>query len=454
VTSSRCHNVVKRLPISFAMAIAVTLLADAAFAQQTRPERPYRGLFGNGGSSDVEQSLTATGSFGAGYDTSVLAEAGEAGFGGGGSTPRPSEEGSYILFSEGLSYLLSKKKVGFTATQSAALRMYPTIEQDSIANYGGGIGASWSPSTRTHLSASQTLTHQPMNLFALFPVFQTNPIGQVYLADLDYGTVDAGYSTYYTGVSGSRRLSSRATFTADYSYERSDYALYPDYTSQMAGARFTRSLKAGLGLRIGYNYTRTLYGSGNRLAGRHGLDTGVDYNKTLSFSRRTTLSFSTGGSATKYQGDTHITAIGSANLIHEIGRTWQFNAGYKRDVGFEEAFSAPFSYDAATVALNGLIDRAWSFHSAAGAFIGALGFGSTASANGFNTYYANAGVSRALNRHISLGLDYSFYRYDYDKTATLLPRGYQNDFNRNAVRATLNAWLPLFERGRRSNAAR
>ena len=70
----------------FGVAIAIVLTGDSAFAQQSRPERPYRGLFGGGGgavSSDVEQSLTATASVGGGFDTSVLADARDAGFGAG-----------------------------------------------------------------------------------------------------------------------------------------------------------------------------------------------------------------------------------------------------------------------------------------------------------------------------------------------------------------------------------
>jgi hypothetical protein len=304
------------------------------------------------------------------------------------------------------------------------------------------------------LSANESLSYQPMNLYALFPVFGTTPLGQLYLADLDYGTVDASYYTSRTSVSASRQLSSRAKVTADYSYDRSEFKLYPDFESQSAGVHFSRSLTAGLGLHLGYSYTRTLYGDQERVAGYHGIDVGVDYNKTLSFSRRTSLSFVTGSGATKYQGGTHFNAVGSANLNHEIGRTWQFNAAYNRNVGFTETFAAPFVYDGASVSLSGLIDRRWSFHSSAGAALGALGFGTTANANGFDNYYASAGISRALSRFFNLGIDYSFYRYRFEDTATLLPAGYTNDIERHSIRATISAWLPIFERGRRSNAAR
>jgi hypothetical protein len=279
--------VLKASPLLLAVAIGLVSPGTVAHAQQPRPERPYRGLFASGGSSDTEQSLTATGAAGIGYDTSVLAEAGEAGFGGSPSSPRPSEEGGFTLLSEGLSYSLSKRRLGLNATQSAALRYYPTLERSTLSNYSGGVGASWSPSTRTQFSANQTVTYQPMNMYALFPVFQTTPLGQVYLADLDFGTVDAGYSTYRTALSASRRLSSRSTLAGDYSYEKSDFKLYPDFSSASAGARFTRSLGAGLSVRLGYTYTRTRYARNALLAGQHGIDSGVNYaRRCLSLAER------------------------------------------------------------------------------------------------------------------------------------------------------------------------
>ena len=219
--------------------------------------------------------------------------------------------------------------------------------------------------------------------------------------------------------------------------------------------RFTRALSSGLGLRIGYGYSRADYGSVNqRRVGRHLLDTGVDYNKTLSFSRRTTLSFSTGGSAVTDREQTYFTAIGMANLNHEIGRTWNFYTAYNRNVGFVETFAAPFVYDSVNVGLTGLFTREWSFHSGAGAVLGNIGVGASApQSNGFDTLYATTGVRKALSRNLSIGIDYSYYSYAFEQNP-LLPPGFTNDLGRNSVRATLNAWAPLYQRGRRRDVTR
>lgn len=425
--------------------------AAAGFAQQPRPERPYRGLFASGVATDTEQLLTVNGSAGVGYDTSVLADAGEALVGG--ADPRTrSDKGSYLLLSEGLSYSLNKDRVDLGVNASASSRYYPTLDRGFISSYGGGIGATWSASRRTRLTASQTMSYQPFNLSALVPVFQISALGQPFLADLDFHTLDAEYFTYTTSAGASRELSARSTLSGDYQYTRSDFSGYPNFSSHGGGVRFTRGITANVGLRIGYGYTLAHYSAGDDV-GRHLIDTGVDYNKTLSFSRRTTLSFSTGGSAVTERGDTYFTGIGSARFNHEIGRTWDFTAGYNRNIGFIETFSSPFVYDSASVSLGGLLGRRWSFESSASASLGNIGLGSTAQDNDFDTYQATTGVSRALNRHLSIGVNYSFYRYHFSES-TLLPAGFNEELSRHSVRATLSAWLPLMQRGRRGNAAR
>lgn len=445
-------------PALFVASVSVALLSSPASAQQygqpdQRPERPYRGVYAGGVPADAEQVLSVNGSVGTGFDTSVIANAAESGPGGGavgpGASRAPSYEGGYAVFSEGLSYALNKTRASLGASASASAHYYPTLNDSWVSNYGGSFGAGWSPSRRSRLTASQSFSYQPFNFFSLFPEFQEAPLGQTSVPNLDYATLDENYYTYSSQVGFTRNLSSRATFAATYDYTRSDFtSRYPDYSSQMGSARFTRSLNAGLALRLGYGYTQANYSDGQRPVGRHLLDTGIDFNRTLSFSRRTRLSFSTGATATKDQSVIHYNIVGNAHLDHEIGRTWNFNAAYDRNIGFIETFSSPILYDSVHIGLQGLIGRSVSFNSGGGASFGHVGFSSGGDANDFDTYYASAGIGRALNRNLSLNLDYSFYRYNFNQFS-LLPRGYNDDLNRHSIRASLNAWLPILQRGRR-----
>src|SRR5688500_8910763 len=92
---------------------AALLIAVPAAAQQPRPARPYRGLFG-GGMGDTEQVLTLTGSVGVGYDDNVLAD--QSGTGGLGTDPRIDQSGTFQQMSGGLTYSLERTRVSLGAS--------------------------------------------------------------------------------------------------------------------------------------------------------------------------------------------------------------------------------------------------------------------------------------------------------------------------------------------------
>jgi hypothetical protein len=342
------------------------------------------------------------------------------------------------------------ERASFGASAASSTRFYPRYDEDFVTSYSGGAGATWAASTRTRMGASASIGYQPFSLYTLFPELSELPLGTVFPTDLDYNTLRQSYYNYNAGADISRQLSRKATISGAYSYQRSDYSrLYNDFSTHRGSIRFTRAISQGLGLRVGYGYEQAQYTTpGQGTVGRHYIDTGADYSKTLSFSRRTQLSFSTGGSAVRDGGSLRFDVIGAANLNHEIGRTWSFNTAYNRNVGFVETFAAPFVYDAVSVGLNGLLNRRVELHSAAGGVWGNIGFDSTAYGNSFDTTYATTGLSLALNRFLSFGADYTYYRYKFDQNP-LLPVGFTNDVNRHSVRATLNAWKPLLQRRRR-----
>jgi hypothetical protein len=445
------------------LALGMTALAaGSASAQEFRPERPFRGLFGSG-TAGAQQVLTISGTLSAGYDTNVLSDAADEGLGGV-SAAQKSGDGTFGGVSGAMSYSLDKDSIDLGASASTSSRYYPTVDRTFMTSHSGNVGMSWKYSTRTTISAGQSISYQPFTLYALFPELQQPPLGEAVMADLDYNSLQRGYQTYGTTAGFSRQLSPRSAFSADYSYHRSTFGgRTTDFNTHAGNVRFTRMLTNGFGLRLGYGYTLATYGVDDvlddvrddvRSIGRHLIDTGVDYNKSLSFSRRTTLTLTTGGTATTDQSETHFSAIGGANLVHEMGRTWDFTTAYNRNVGFVETFAEPFFYDALNIGLRGLFSRRWSFQAGAGAVLGSVGLGSNSrSSNDFDTLYASSSVSRALNRHLSLGINYSFYRYSFDDN-TLLPEGFNTDLGRHSVSATLNAWMPLFERGRRRNASR
>jgi hypothetical protein len=441
------------------LVIAAASLAigiDSASAQP-RPQRPYRGLFASGGSTDAVHVLTSNSSVGTGYNTSALAEASDEVAGTDGPLAA-SQNAGYLRFSEDISYAMNKERVTIGANGSLAASYYPTIGNDFVTSFAGGFGATWAPTARTDFSVSQSVSYHPYSMYSLFPEVGTATLGQPLVPDLDYSSIGNRYWSFGTSVSASRQLSARSSISGSFAHSRSEFAslsLNPDFTSQTGSVRFTQSLNAGLALRLGYGYTSAEHGVDQTQTGQHLIDTGVDFSRTLSFSRRTKLSFSTGGSATSDRGNTYFNVIGTAVLDREIGRSWNFNAAYNRSVGFVEMFLAPVMYDSVNVTFGGLIERSLSFQSGGGVVRGNVGF-SDQSGTAFNSYYATASLARALTRFLSLSVDYAFYRDDFQDNVqlpTLLP-GFSRDVNRHSVRASVNAWVPLLQLGRRPNASR
>jgi hypothetical protein len=212
-------------------------------------------------------------------------------------------------------------------------------------------------------------------------------------------------------------------------------------------------LSRNLSLRTGYARQQSEY------AGRLGeyvyetYDIGLDFQKALSVSRRTTLAFATGGSAFQDVGDNagnrRYYVTGGARLNHEIGRSWLASAAYDRSVQFIDALLQPTLTDSFSGGVNGLISRQLEFSSGVQGSIGRIGFGDqTTNRGSFDTYQAFASLAYALSRWASVNASYSYYQYRFD-SITLLPTGIARNFDRQSVRANLNLWAPLMNRTRR-----
>jgi len=249
-------------------------------------------------------------------------------------------------------------------------------------------------------------------------------------------------------------MSRRVTFNAQYNFGKSEtaYTLLDATDSSMlftrhgayAGLRF--EVARGLGVRMGYGYSDGSYSASPTRGRTHNIDAGLDYSRALSISRRTTFSFTTGSAALTNGDSTSYQFVGTANLAHEIGRSWLASAAYDRSFRFVDTLLQPAFYDSFGVSLGGLISRRVQFQSGVRGVIGTLGYEADASSE-FDTYQGYTGISFALNRFMQVGTDYSYYRYRFDQRA-LLPLGVPHNVDRQSIRAQLSFWAPLMTRRR------
>ena len=423
-------------------------LPGGALAQTPRPERPYRGLFGGGeGGSGSEQSLSANASFGGGWDDNILLDL--PGASAGSIDPRLARSGTVGSFDGSLVYSVNKDRGSFGASLGSSTRYYPNQSITFVTSHGASVGGATRLGQRTSINGSSSVGYQPYTFTSLFPLLFNPVAGALPEPTLDLVTSDDAYLSVSTNVGLNHELTRRTTFSAGFVHQQSDTAYSGNkFSTQGGNAGLRFGMTRSLGLRLGYGYREGRYTGRPDPIRSHYLDAGIDFNKALSFSRRTTLSFATGTAAVSDGSATTYTALGNARLLHELGRTWSASVSYDRSVQFLDAFLLPVFYDSVNAGVGGLVNRRVELQTNFRAAIGTVGVGDARSGSDFDTYQASAGMNVSLNRFMQFGINYSFFRYSFDDGA-LLPPGVVQSMDRRSVRAQLNLWAPIVNRARR-----
>jgi hypothetical protein len=461
--SSRRFAVIVRLCLCLSAVAAVLLTSVPAAAQESRPGRPYRGLFGPE-ERNAARVLAVNGQVGSGYETGVLVERRQID-----EIDLNIENSSFFesesvfsLFSGGISYVDHTDRLDFNAAFQSTARDYSRFAM--VSSHTGSTGLTARLGRRTTVSWFGTASYQPWGAI-IYSVALTDPaFAQVVEPTRQIPVVNGSYKSYASGASIAQQMFRRSTVMAGYTYDLADFSgLAGDYQHQEAWVRYTQGLTRNLGWHAGYSYSEARFRNqptNSRARGR-GFDLGLDYNRSLSLTRRTQFGFRTGMAAidsnvelpTGFQG-TQYSATGGAWLNHEIGRTWDAVVSYSRNVAFFESLRAPYFYDGVNVGLNGLISRRVGFRSAAGVTYGDVGLTSgTRDANRFVTGVADATLTIAISRYAAIAAQYAFYTYSVDDANAFWMR-YAPDMHRHVALVSLRAWAPIIERGRRGNATR
>jgi hypothetical protein len=426
--------------------LSFVLAVSSAEAQDFRSERPYRGLFGSG-VADSEQLLRATASLGAGWDDNLVADAT-------GRSVRVSDvsrgfRGGLGTGSLGLSYSLDKETVGLGASVGTTARYYPGLGSRLIRRDYATVGTS--AVIGGGLTLQGSVAYQPYSLRSMMPGLNAEELGDLSIADEDFPASAEHYVAYAAGADYMRRVTARTTFNALYNYggrERLNEG--GRFDRHIVGGSLSRTLTRDLSLQLGYRFIGAQYG-GEQDHVNHVIDAGVNYNRALSFSRRTTLSFSTGTSASRDARNEALRfrATGSARLHHEIGRTWNASVSYDRGLRYMESWPEPVFSDGATAGLTGLLNRRTQVQFVARAMKGRGRLGLTQEGSSdLESLSATAGLTYAVSRHINTGVSYTYYAHQFGSDVPL-PPGFARDFDRRSVRAFVSVWAPLFQRARR-----
>jgi hypothetical protein len=429
--------------------LAVIAIAAPAYAQSA--PRGDRGVFASGLAS-AGQSLVASGSLGTIYYERLGVPENEA--------ARIAPKGSANRASAGLQYRLNLDRASVSAQWDTAGTYLPKSDSQAplwIINHYASLNAStgWNLTRHTELTLAQSLSFQPARFTELAPVdFQSAVDPQLVLTgdpDLEGQNLSAESSARMVHT-----FTQRFSVSADYIFSRrtlsnSDFALQ----SQQAGIATHFGITRNLTLRAGYRFADTQSGApGSPHFSTHNADIGLDYDRalTLRLTRHTTLDLTAGlGAIVDQRRQQHYRVNGTAQLNHEMGRTWRSTLGYVRTMGFSEIFAEPLLLDTVRGDVNGLITRRVALNAGAAASRGTVGF--IAAGNGIVRTSATAGLSVAMTRNIALSVDYLYYRRDVESLVVVAPGIERSPQGQTAI-VSLDLWAPIFNRARRPHATR
>jgi opacity protein-like surface antigen len=305
---------------------------------------------------------------------------------------------------------------------------------------------------RTTLAVAGSTAYSPEFRLGFF----TSPVSPTGLQD-PFNTVLPDYDVYSlaawrtsVGSALTQTIGRRASVDASFGLTDIDYINASfDYRSYFAGLHYTQRLTRNMSANLGYGYSTAEYSQHVELRPLHvhRIDAGIAYGRALSISRRTHVSFSTGSAIISGRGETSgqqtsdfaYYLSGSADLSHEMGRTWKANLAYRRGIDLHEGFSQYFLSNAMSAGLNGLISRRLQFSSGADYVFGEVGLGSGAHYTSVST---NAGLAYALSSRLALFGRYVYYTYDFDRQVAVDPR-LPRALDRQGVRVGLSTSIPV-----------
>ena len=393
----------------------------AAHAQEPAPQEITMGSFGATRVNPRQrQTLTFSLNSAAAIDrdTSVAGTAGPFG-------------GPHANIRGGLTYRRQHRSGVFSINAGSGLQHYPGRERVSAANHSLDASFSTTLGRHTQLQLSQRAIQSPFFMVSAGAL--------------------SGFETFRwtntaltTNVGVTQALGRRASVAISYGSQQMRMVA-GRFASQTVGAGYHHQLSRYATARVGYSRLMVARQSGStamesRVRQRHDIDLGVDYNRPLSLTRRTTLAFRSGSSLVPSNGRTHLQLAGGASLSREIGRSWTAALDYGRHVQLVEALDEPLIADTVSLSLRGAPVRRLNLSASASMSIGQVGFGS-----GDREYETQLAAVRArwtFHRFLALYADSSYYRHAFGAAVAIAP-GIQLNADRREVRIGLMTWVPL-----------
>jgi hypothetical protein len=415
--------------------LGALLLGSAAPAQAQGGRPPtlhiFRGLFGP---TESEQQLNrrlflSMSIYGSTDDNTAFATGGEIG-----------DEGLqrgriYQGAQAQLSFKRQRPRSLLTLSGSSGLRYYADLHDVTTTQHGGTIATELTHSPRFRVQLAGSARYAPNYQVQVGPA---PPIGTLPSQPGDDASVGRQKLIEYGGGVSFVLTPDRVTewlFAAGGGY--SQFIDAPDFGSRSARVRYTRRLSRDFSLRLGYGDGDAGRSDGTRTR-MQDIDLGVNYNRGLVLSPRTSLGFSSGSAIVSASGERKFTLVGSAFVKHQLSPRWSLQTNVNRSLQSIPTAPRPFVTDAVDVSFAGYLTRRTSMRLTPACSRGVDAVDPSAR---FTSCASNARFEFALNRFWAVYGEHFYYRYNFSP-GTDLSTGVPRQI-RQGARAGLTLWAPM-----------
>lgn len=433
--------------VPYLLYVAVVLLGQAsAHAQTTTPRRPNRALFGTqrvNPNSPQSAELNVL-LFGAYDDNRLERPRDEA------VDPAVQATGLQSTLQADARYRRGRDRTALTLAASTALRYTRDLRDLVPLNHSGAIAFQSRLWPGARLATNYQFSYSPYYLFAVFPPVGNlfdQPLEQMQASSLNYAVREQKGYIYEPDVNLEQSLGARTSVDVGYARRNVEFrggspGRFQDLSTERGHVRLIRRLTKGIAAHagVGYEVARYALPNGPETTRRQDLDAGIDYSRPLSFSRRTTVTFSSGSSIIPRPEQTYYRVTGEATLNHEIGQTWTAGLVARRGWQFIEGFPAPFFSDSASAGIRGHLGRRVRVSVGTGYSMGDMGV--VGDSGGYETYAGTSQFTFAVTRHLAVHSEYVYYHYRL-RGAVPVPDGLAKELDRHSVRVGIKLWAPF-----------
>jgi hypothetical protein len=254
----------------------------------------------------------------------------------------------------------------FSASGATAVRYFPSTSNFITIDRSARVGLVQRIGTRGNFSATQSVQYSPFHQFGEFVGFGGPNADEAPLANPDEA-LGVSRAQYDLGTAvGFDRTFRRASLSLGYT---SRLNLSSDPGGNMTTHRAAVGVKFDL-----WRYASLVVGTASRFGNTgatspptrtQDIDLGIDYNRALTFSRKTTLNFRTGTAIVSRTGTSadplelgrQFRFLANVGASRAIGRYWEARVSYDRNLQFVDAFPDPFFTDGVIGRISGPISR-------------------------------------------------------------------------------------------------